>query len=266
MYRNYDNWEKLVAAVLKREEFRRLALCDSFSTSNSTNFSFDSDVPLGIQLLHLYSGERLDHADLSSQETFVFRDVKAIEYGEIKKAIKNIHPGMLWGKGAEANGCVYKGWIHEHNLTAVKPGTGITVAIKKLKRGGGHNFLDWATRVKVAIGAARAISFLHDLEIPVIHRNIKCSNILLDGDFNSKLSGFGLAIDGPSTHVSSPVIGTYEYDPPEYMTTGHLTTGSDVYGFGAVLLQIMSGHRIIDPKQPAGEYNLIDFAKPYFKP
>ncbi|XP_042018672.1 probable serine/threonine-protein kinase PBL11 isoform X2 [Salvia splendens] len=227
---------------------------------------------------------------------------------------------MLWGKGAEANGCVYKGWIHEHNLTAVKPGTGITVAIKKLKRGGyqgnrqladeihylsqlhhpnliklvgyicsadnrilvyefilkgsldnhlftrGHNFLDWATRVKVAIGAARAISFLHDLEIPVIHRNIKCSNILLDGDFNSKLSGFGLAIDGPSTHVSSPVIGTYEYDPPEYMTTGHLTTGSDVYGFGAVLLQIMSGHRIIDPKQPAGEYNLIDFAKPYFKP
>ncbi|KAG6400014.1 hypothetical protein SASPL_141502 [Salvia splendens] len=120
MYRNYDNWEKLVAAVLKREEFRRLALCDSFSTSNSTNFSFDSDVPI----------------DLSSQETFVFRDVKAIEYGEIKKATKNIHPGMLWGKGAEANGCVYKRWIHEHNLTAEKPVTGITVAIKKLKHEG----------------------------------------------------------------------------------------------------------------------------------
>ncbi|XP_042019139.1 probable serine/threonine-protein kinase PBL3 [Salvia splendens] len=241
MYRNYDNWEKLVAAVLKREEFRRLALCDSFSTSNSTNFSFDSDVPIDYR----YSGERLDHADLSSQETFVFRDVKAIEYGEIKKATKNIHPGMLWGKGAEANGCVYKRWIHEHNLTAEKPVTGITVAIKKLKHEGyqgnrqladeihylsqlhhpnliklvgyicsadnrilvyefilkgsldnhlftrGHNFLDWATRVKVAIGAARTISFLHDLEIPVIHRNIKCSNILLDGDFNSKLSGFG---------------------------------------------------------------------------
>ncbi|KAL1535372.1 putative serine/threonine-protein kinase PBL3 [Salvia divinorum] len=317
MSRNYDNWEKLVAAVLKREEFRRLALCESFSTSNSTDFSarpsFDSDVPHGYR----YSGERLNPADLSSQEAFVFSNVMAIEYGELKKATKNFHPGMLWGKGAEAFGCVYKGWIHEHNLTATKPGDGITVAIKKLNREGyqgnrqladethylsqlhhpnliklvgysssadnrilvyefmrkgsldnhlftrGHNFLDWATRVKVAIGAARAIAFLHDLEIPVIHRNIKSSNILLDGDFNSKLSGFGLARDGPWTHVSTRVMGTYEYAAPEYMTTGHLTTSFDVYGFGAVLLEIMSGHQIIDPKQPAKEHNLIDFAKPY---
>ncbi|XP_042027928.1 probable serine/threonine-protein kinase PBL3 [Salvia splendens] len=317
MSRNYDNWEKLVAAVLKREDFRRLALCDSFSTSNSTDFSarpsFDSDVPHDYR----YSNERLDPGDISSQETFVFRNVKVIEYGEIKKATKNFHPGMLWGKGAEAFGCVYKGWIHEHNLTAAKPGSGITVAIKKLNRGGyqgnkqladeihylsqlrhpnliklvgyscnadnrilvyefmrkgsldnhlfarGHNFLNWATRVKVAIGAARAIAFLHDLEIPVIHRNIKSSNILLDGDFNTKLSGFGLARDGLWSHVSIKVMGTYEYAAPEYVETGELTMGSDVYGFGAVLLEIMSGRRIIDSKQPAGEHNLIDFAKPY---
>ncbi|KAG6395481.1 hypothetical protein SASPL_146126 [Salvia splendens] len=128
---------------------------------------------------------------------------------------------------------------------------------------GGHNFLNWATRVKVAIGAARAIAFLHDLEIPVIHRNIKSSNILLDGDFNTKLSGFGLARDGLWSHVSIKVMGTYEYAAPEYVETGELTMGSDVYGFGAVLLEIMSGRRIIDSKQPAGEHNLIDFAKPY---
>ncbi|KAH6770360.1 hypothetical protein C2S52_015163 [Perilla frutescens var. hirtella] len=86
----------------------------------------------------------------------------------------------------------------------------------------GHQSLSWATIMKVAICAARALCFLHDFETPVIHRDCQCGNILLDGEFNTKLSNFGFARDGPTggmTHVSTQVVGTYGIAAPEYVMT-----------------------------------------------
>ncbi|KAL0415039.1 UNVERIFIED_CONTAM: Serine/threonine-protein kinase RIPK [Sesamum latifolium] len=128
--------------------------------------------------------------------------------------------------------------------------------------------LPWLTRMKIAVGAAKGLAFLHGEEKPVIYRDFKTSNILLDSDCNAKLSDFGLAKDGPEgddTHVSTRIMGTHGYAAPEYVMTGHLTTMNDVYSFGVVLLELLTGKRAMDKKRPAREQNLAEWAKPYLK-
>jgi len=125
--------------------------------------------------------------------------------------------------------------------------------------------LTWSKRIKIALNAAKGLAFLHGAERPVIYRDFKTSNILLDADFNAKLSDFGLAKDGPmgdQTHVSTRVMGTYGYAAPEYVMTGHLTARSDVYGFGVVLLEMLLGRRAVDKGRPSREHNLVEWARP----
>ncbi|KAL2558218.1 Protein kinase APK1B [Forsythia ovata] len=126
--------------------------------------------------------------------------------------------------------------------------------------------LSWNVRMKVALGAAKGLAYLHSPEAKVIYRDFKSSNILLDTKYNAKLSDFGLAKDGPmdgKSYVSTRVMGTYGYAAPEYMATGHLTARSDVYSFGVVLLEMITGRRVIDKNRPHGEQNLIEWARPY---
>ncbi|KAJ7565713.1 hypothetical protein O6H91_02G072200 [Diphasiastrum complanatum] len=129
--------------------------------------------------------------------------------------------------------------------------------------------LDWNTRMKVAAGAARGLEYLHDkANPPVIYRDLKSSNILLDEGYHPKLSDFGLAKLGPvgdKTHVSTRVMGTYGYCAPEYAMTGQLTIKSDVYSFGVVLLELITGRKAIDNARLAGEHNLVAWARPLFK-
>ncbi|KAJ4970684.1 hypothetical protein NE237_003783 [Protea cynaroides] len=125
--------------------------------------------------------------------------------------------------------------------------------------------LPWAIRMKIAFGAAKGLAFLHESQKPVIYRDFKTSNILLDLDYNAKLSDFGLAKDGPEgdkTHVSTRIMGTYGYAAPEYIMTGHLTPRSDVYSFGIVLLELLTGRKSLDKSKPAREQNLADWALP----
>ncbi|KAL6209129.1 hypothetical protein ACLB2K_020072 [Fragaria x ananassa] len=126
--------------------------------------------------------------------------------------------------------------------------------------------LPWDIRLKVAIGAARGLAFLHTSEKQVIYRDFKASNILLDGSFNAKISDFGLAKLGPSesqSHVTTRVMGTYGYAAPEYVSTGHLYVKSDVYGFGVVLVEILTGLRALDTNRPSGRHNLVEWIKPF---
>lgn len=125
--------------------------------------------------------------------------------------------------------------------------------------------LSWARRMKIALHAAKGLAFLHGAETPIIYRDFKTSNILLDADFNAKLSDFGLAKEGPmgdQTHVSTRVMGTYGYAAPEYVMTGHLTARSDVYGFGVVLLEMLIGRRVMDKTRPSREHNLVEWSRP----
>ncbi|KAK9277468.1 hypothetical protein L1049_007012 [Liquidambar formosana] len=128
--------------------------------------------------------------------------------------------------------------------------------------------LDWNTRMKIAAGAARGLEYLHDqANPPVIYRDFKSSNILLDEGFHPKLSDFGLAKLGPvgdKSHVSTRVMGTYGYCAPEYAMTGQLTVKSDVYSFGVVFLELITGRKAIDSTRPHGEQNLVTWARPLF--
>ncbi|XP_010533824.1 PREDICTED: serine/threonine-protein kinase CDL1-like [Tarenaya hassleriana] len=133
----------------------------------------------------------------------------------------------------------------------------------------GKPCLDWFTRMKIMHGAAKGLEYLHNFaDPPVIYRDFKAANILLDEDFESKLSDFGLAKLGPTggkDHVSTRVMGTYGYCAPEYAMTGQLTTKSDVYSFGVVLLEVISGIRAIDTERPTEEQNLVAWAEPMLK-
>ncbi|XP_077248531.1 uncharacterized protein LOC143888110 isoform X2 [Tasmannia lanceolata] len=117
-------------------------------------------------------------------------------------------------------------------------------------RAGALEVLDWPKRVKIAVGAARGLSFLHHGFIPhIIHRDIKASNILLDADFEPKVADFGLArlISAYETHVSTDIAGTFGYIPPEYGQSWKSTTRGDVYSFGVILLELVTGREPTGP-------------------
>uniref|UniRef100_A0A0E0QQC0 non-specific serine/threonine protein kinase n=1 Tax=Oryza rufipogon TaxID=4529 RepID=A0A0E0QQC0_ORYRU len=239
------------------------------------------------------NAESSSSASKAGEEIKVASQLRKFAFNDLKCATRNFRPESILGEGGF--GCVFKGWIEENGTAPMKPGTGLTVAVKTLNHDGlqghkewvaevdflgnlhhpnlvrligycveddqrllvyefmprgsldNHLFrrslpLPWSIRMKVALGAAKGLAFLHEeAERPVIYRDFKTSNILLDADYNAKLSDFGLAKDGP---------------------VGHLTSKSDVYSFGVVLLEMMSGRRSMDKNRPNGEHNLVEWARP----
>ncbi|KAK9018438.1 hypothetical protein V6N11_001414 [Hibiscus sabdariffa] len=129
--------------------------------------------------------------------------------------------------------------------------------------------LDWDTRMKIALDAARGLAYLHEDSQPcVIHRDFKASNILLENNFHAKVSDFGLAKQAPegrTNYLSTRVMGTFGYVAPEYAMTGHLLVKSDVYSYGVVLLELLTGRTPVDMSQPSGQENLVTWARPILR-
>ncbi|RZS20731.1 hypothetical protein BHM03_00053279 [Ensete ventricosum] len=134
---------------------------------------------------------------------------------------------------------------------------------------GGNCPLDWDTRMRIALDAARGLAYLHEDSQPcVIHRDFKASNILLENNFHAKVADFGLAKQAPegrANYLSTRVMGTFGYVAPEYAMTGHLLVKSDVYSYGVVLLELLTGRRPVDMSQPSGQENLVTWARPILR-
>ncbi|PWA90532.1 tyrosine-protein kinase, neurotrophic receptor, type 2 [Artemisia annua] len=233
----------------------------------------------------------LDTSELPAD--YEARSLKEFEYDDLKKATKNFGRDMLLGEGGF--GKVYLGWVDQNTFAPSKPGVGVPVAVKSLNKDSAQGHaewqakkprkeeeslrqeldrpnapntaepLSWGTRLIIMIGVARGLTYLHSTQNQVMCREVKASNILLDKDFTAKLADFGLAKSSPKigeSHVSTRVVGTYGYVDPAYIATGHLCVKSDIYSFGVVLLEILTGLRVLDTSRPTERQNLVHWLCP----
>lgn len=123
--------------------------------------------------------------------------------------------------------------------------------------------LTWHLRMKIAVDVARALEYLHErCNPPVIHRDLKSSNILLDSSFNAKLSDFGLAVTAGTQNKNIKLSGTLGYVAPEYLLDGKLTDKSDVYAFGVVLLELLIGRKPVEKMSPSQCQSIVTWAMP----
>ncbi|KAM0875165.1 hypothetical protein ACQ4PT_036973 [Festuca glaucescens] len=175
-------------------------------------------------------------------------NLRIFTFQELKNATRNFSRTLMIGEGGF--GCVYRGTIR----SVLEPRRNLDVAIKQLGRKGLQGHKEWVTE------------YLHeDSEFKIIFRDLKPSNILLDENWNAKLSDFGLARLGPQegSHVSTAVVGTIGYAAPEYIHTGRLSSKNDIWSYGVVLYELLTGRRPLDRNRPRGEQNLVEWVKPY---
>ncbi|XP_065868735.1 probable receptor-like protein kinase At1g80640 [Euphorbia lathyris] len=123
--------------------------------------------------------------------------------------------------------------------------------------------LTWNLRMKIAVDVARGLEYLHEhSNPPVVHRDLKSSNILLDSNFNAKLSDFGLAVTSRTENKNIKLSGTLGYVAPEYLLEGKLTEKSDVYAFGVVLLELLTGRRPVKKISQDNSESIVTWALP----
>lgn len=118
--------------------------------------------------------------------------------------------------------------------------------------------------MQIALGVAKGLEYLHNVtKPPVIHSNLTTGHILLDHDFKPKITGFGLAKSGPIADIGTSVVGTKGYWAPEYVNSGELTLKSDIYSFGVVMLELITGREPIGDSSLGPQHMLVERVMPW---
>uniref|UniRef100_A0A0E0DXJ9 non-specific serine/threonine protein kinase n=1 Tax=Oryza meridionalis TaxID=40149 RepID=A0A0E0DXJ9_9ORYZ len=167
-----------------------------------------------------------------------FGQIKRFSWRELQIATNNFNEQNVLGKGGF--GKVYKGVLSDIKLN--------------------EPALDWPTRVRIALGAARGLEYLHEHCNPkIIHRDVKAANVLLDGNFEAVVGDFGLAkmIDRERNTVTTGVRGTMGHIAPEYLKTGRPSVKTDIFGYGVMLLEIVTGERAVFPEFSEGDSEIM---------
>ncbi|XVF17785.1 hypothetical protein REPUB_Repub10bG0153600 [Reevesia pubescens] len=201
----------------------------------------------------VYSG-KLHSDDWVAIKRFRYRDPDSIDQvmNEIKLLSSVSHPNLVRLLGC----CIEEG---EPILVYEYMPNGTLSQHLQRERGEG---LPWTVRLTIAAETAKAIAYLHSVNPPIFHRDIKSSNILLDYNYRSKVADFGLSRLGmsESSHISTAPQGTPGYLDPQYHQYFHLSDKSDVYSFGVVLVEIITGLKVVDFSRPHSEVNLAALA------
>ncbi|KAI7744028.1 hypothetical protein M8C21_019619 [Ambrosia artemisiifolia] len=190
-----------------------------------------------------------------SQSSSGGRDIHVVEAGNmvisiqvLRNVTNNFSQDNILGKGGF--GTVYKGELHD----------GTKIAVKRMESD--LKPLEWTKRLIIALDVARGVEYLHGLaQQSFIHRDLKPSNILLGDDMRAKVSDFGLvrlAPDGKASLVTR-LAGTFGYLAPEYAVTGRVTTKIDVFSFGVILMELITGRRALDETQPEESVHLVQW-------
>ncbi|GMP94371.1 hypothetical protein CsSME_00043847 [Camellia sinensis var. sinensis] len=231
------------------------------------------------------SGSKYNSSRMRSNK----RAVSLMDYKSLETATENFQESNILGEGGF--GCVYKARLDDNvdtevdllskiqhpNVTSllgysIHSETRLLVyelmqngSLETQLHGPSHgSALNWHLRMKIALDTARGLEYLHEhCNPPVIHRDLKSSNILLDSNFNAKLSDFGLAVTNGSQYKKNiKLSGTLGYVAPEYLLDGKLTDKSDVYAFGVVLLELLLGRKHVEKLAPAQCQSIVTWAMP----
>eukprot|EP00249_Psilotum_nudum_P015777 c25514_g1_i2 orf=375-2756(-) len=265
--------------------FKKWMLCGKNSISGQGSFysTRESDdfweVPQGVKL---FSWQELANATGNFHKDY---EIGAGGFGKVyygmldsgkKVAIKCASSSSIHGSAEFRNEVLLLSRLHHRNLVHLEgfcDNAGFQILVYEYMANGSlHSWLfsmntshelDWYKRLDIAVGVAQGLEYLHTYaDPPVIHRDVKSSNILLDENLVAKLSDFGLskATLEFETHISTTPAGTSGYIDPEYFLRGQLTTASDVYAFGMVLLELVTGQKAIDHGRIDDE-NLVEWVR-----
>ncbi|XP_031270149.1 probable LRR receptor-like serine/threonine-protein kinase At1g56140 [Pistacia vera] len=188
---------------------------------------------------------------------------------------KQLSLGSHQGKNQFVNKTATITAVHHHNLVRLYgcciEGSRLLLFYEYLENksldqvlfGRRERHLDWPTLLNICLGSARGLAYLHEDSRPKIrHPDVKASNILLDAELCPKISDFGLAkpYHDTKTHISTRVAGTIGYVAPEFAMRGHLTKKADVFSFGVIALEIMSGRANSDTSLDREKIYLLEWA------